>query len=263
MAVVCPRCDQPIHFAAGPFCSHCGAPIVSNMQSSNPTRQTPESDRIAWETDAFTTNPLQALYATFVEIIRYPDSFFRKITSYESTWTPAWIFALTSGGIGLAASWFWSMLFIHYGASIEFLEPIFGGETTTPYMLLFAPILLSLQLFCSAAYVKIMFRFTRLKRAPFLPIFRIVCYAEAPMVLQIIPVIGSIIATLLWAFTILTGLRHLYGAGRFRVFMQLLLPLFIAVTFLALLLTAGIVGGMMAGAGSLIDPWSIIDQFRK
>jgi hypothetical protein len=261
----CPTCGKAALFATDAFCSQCGALLRSGEPSSAPPVVIEViPDRIPWETASFSVAPLTIFRATFAGIIFQPDLFFRKITAYRSSATPAIIFALITGSIGIVGSLIWTILFIQYGESFEFLEPLFESEMATPYALIFTPVLLWLQLILCAVYIKGVFRLSRLKQPAFSSVLRVTCYAEAAMLLQVLPIIGTIMSTILWVYALITGLSHLYGAGKIRVVLQLLLPVLGVSMLLASILVAGILGGIAGAAGSLSpDIGSVLDLFRK
>jgi hypothetical protein len=244
----CPRCGNISPLSTTAFCSQCGALISSGEIETSSALPT---DHIAWETDQRRTAPLLTLFSTILEVIVHPDRFYKKAAAERYSAVPAWIFGLAAGSIGLLAAWFWSTLFMNYGKNAPFIFSCLVGEVPLPWILIATPFFLTFQFVLAASYVKIVMSMGRLKNATFAQIFRILCYAESPMVVQIIPLIGTFAGSLLWLYDILTGLHHLYAASRLRIFFLLLLPFFILIGLILIVIIAGVLGGILAGTGFL------------
>ncbi|MBN1575810.1 MAG: YIP1 family protein [Chitinispirillaceae bacterium] len=255
----CPHCGKIIPYSAGFFCNQCGA-LLSSGTFVAPAA--PPPDLPAWETEKRLTTTLQTLFQTIFEVIFSPDRFFKKAVAKKFSALPAWIFGLAAGSIGLLAALFWSTIFRKYGRSFTSTYFLLTDEIPLPYMLIAAPFFFSLQLFFTAAYIHIMLRFSRLKKASFSQTFRILCYAESPLVLQIIPLIGTLAGSLLSLYALLTGLHHLYTAGRVKLLFLLLLPFIALAAFILIVAIAGVLGGIIAGTGFLQE-WRPFFDWRQ
>ena len=255
----CPHCGNITLSSTTVFCGQCGA-LISSGKTGMSTG--PLTEPIAWETDLRRTVPLQALFGTLIEVIMHPDRFFKKIAADECSAVPAWIFGLAAGSIGLLAAWFWSTLFMQYGKNTSPLFSCFFSEVPLPWILIGAPAFLTFQLILAAFYVKLVMSIGRLKKVSLFQLFRIFCYAESPMVLQIIPFVGTFAGSLLWLYDVLTALRHLYTTSRSRIIFSLLLPFFIVSGFILIVIIAGILGGLIAGAGFLHGGRPFIDWLK-
>ncbi|MBN1306270.1 MAG: hypothetical protein JXA18_00015 [Chitinispirillaceae bacterium] len=255
----CSHCGKVIPYSTGAFCSQCGAPLSSGNVAE--ATGVPE-DTPAWETERRLTRTFQTLFRTIFEVIFSPDRFFRKAVSKNLPVFPAWIFALAAGSISLLAAWFWSTLLKKYGCSFTSSYHFLAGDIPLPYMLIASPFFLSLQLVLTAGYITVILRLSRLKKVFFSQAFRVLCYAESPLVLQIIPLIGTFIGSLLWLYAVLTGLHHLYAASRLKVFFLLLIPFFACAVFFLIVAIAGVLGGIIAGGGFLQEWRPFFDRLQ-
>jgi hypothetical protein len=73
------------------------------------------------------------------------------------------------------------------------------------------------------------------------------------MILQILPYVGPVTGIILWMYSVLTGIHYLYKISRFKSALLLFLPLLAFISFITIIIIAGIVGGMISGISQMLD----------
>ena len=253
----CSQCNTVQLVPGSAFCSRCGAAIsVSSDKTGllNPRQ-------FVWETVLNSNTPLQVFVAAVSESLLHPDRFYGKVVSDAGKTLPALLFGLITGGIGLTASSLWAVFGLRakHFFSMETVFPL--SRVVSASSLATAPILLLTQLGLTGLYVFLIMRLSNLRHPSFSSLFRLICYAEAPMLLQAVPVIGSVVAPFVWFYTLLTGLRHLYRSSRIKILFHLLLPFLLCSLFVVIILLAGVLGGIIAGSNHLPDLKFLLDYF--
>ncbi len=253
----CPGCGNGNIYPGAVFCGVCGA-LISSELSGKAGKQ--HFNPIIWETDKRSNAPFQALFSTIIEIILRPSRFFRQVASENRSALPAFVFGLATGSIGVIAGWLWAAIFIKYeqASVLSFII----GNVPLPAVLIGAPVILNMQFVLAAFYIKIVMYIGRLGKVAFSQIFRMLCYAEGPMTMQVIPVIGATIGAVFQLYDILTGLHFLYSASRWRVFFTLLLPFFIVIGLVLIIISAGLFVGLAAALGLFNRLGFPLDLFR-
>lgn len=248
LTMLCKNCNNPIPLLSSNFCSNCGAFLAT------PPPTPAEPDHIAWEEN---DQRYKATGVTLIKTLRtvlfHPDHFFSLIAKQKQRTGPAWAFALITGGAGLLASWFWSVLFLRYAGTASGIAWLFDGNAVSPATLLAAPLLISLEMLLLSFYIFCIMRLTRAEYVPFPQLFRTLCYTEAAMVIQIIPFLGTVIASVFWLYSLLTALHKLYAVNRLKLFILLLLPLFLIGLFLVIVLLAVLSGIIFTGGSTLAN----------
>lgn len=244
--MLCNNCNNPVSLLSSNFCSNCGAFLAS------PPPTTPaEPSQIAWEEN---NQRYSATGVTLLKTLRavlfHPNRFFSLIAKQKQRTGPAWAFALIIGGAGLLASWFWSVLLLRYAGTASGTW-LFSGNAVSAATLLAAPMLISLEMLLLSFYIIFVMHLTRAKHVPFSQLFRTLCYTEAAMVIQIIPILGTTIASAVWLYSLLTALHKLYAVNRLKLFFLLLLPLFLLGLLFVILLVALLAGVILTGGSSL------------
>lgn len=254
----CTQCNNPTVIPGSSFCSHCGARITSAHEQGNPL----DPVTFVWESVLTSSAPLHLLADTVTGALLHPNLFYQQVVLHASRTFPAWIYGLIIGSIGLTASWAWSQLKAPAGSIFYFNWFIPGGGMSSASTLAAAPFILSLQMVLTAVYVFITLRLSSLRRPAFGKLFRTLCYAESPMLLQLIPFVGTYAATFFWLYAMLTALHHLYEGSRLKILFHLLLPLFLLFAFAMVIIIAGILGGIIAGSG-LAQNWKFLLDIVK
>lgn len=256
----CDRCGNEALFDRENFCPRCGA-FLDRERAEKTVVKPSGKDCIAWEGPKRDRAPLAALWSTVKLALLHPKDFYGLVAAQVRPVMPAWIFGLIAGGISLVATALWSTLLIRYGYPPAGEEALFDIGMTSPSTLIAAPLVISMDLLFFTVYIHLMMRLGRLRKVPVAQTFRLICYAQSPLLLSVIPVIGIPAGSILYFYAILTGLHHLHGASRMRVFLALFLPLLTLFGILIVLMTAGFIGGILAGSGIMRTPFSIPDLF--
>ena len=253
----CPRCAAVFALSEATFCPRCGTRLPERKIAATPVSTAP----FEWDNILRNAGPFGLLISTVAEALFHPSRFYRTAVVHSSRLLPAWLYAMIVGGIGLTASWAWMHL-IPDGSAVSPLNRLLcGGGAISPSTLATAPVLLSIQLVLTALYVFTMFRLSRLKRCRFTDLLRILCYTETPVLLQVIPLVGPLLSSLLWVYGLLTALHELYEGSRVRMLFHLLVPFAAIIAIFLIVLLSGIIGGIVAGAEMLPDWKFLLDKF--
>jgi hypothetical protein len=236
-------------------CPRCGARFSESDEATIPVN----TDQFPWDAVVHNPMPFRLLSATITEALFHPSHFYRNVVDHSRKLFPAWIYAMIAGGIGLTSSWIWSYWTFHNRSTGLFGSIFSGGDGVPASTLVFAPLLVSAVVLFSAVYISIFLRLSRLKRCSFSQLLRVLCYTETPMLLQIVPVIGPLLAFIVWVYSLLTALRILYEGSRVKILFHLMLPFVLLATLLLIILLSGILGGIIARAGALPDWRSLLD----
>lgn len=241
--MICSKCgftDNDI--LPGFACSSCGSIFSTSTDSYHPIEQTP-----LWETNHAKAFPFTAFLKTVKEIFLKPDQFFKQI-SPKSQIPSALLFALICGSIGYTFLFLWSQLFPEQLSEMyEGTESFFTGKESSPATtLLFTPILITLEILFIAFYTHSMLFITRTKKHSFSSTLKIVSYAQCALLLNVIPVTGSLFSVIYMFFLLLTGIQQKNETGKFKVFLIITLPLIIVCTLVLIGLVVLILFGVAA-----------------
>ncbi len=253
----CTHCHLALTHSETTGCPRCGAPFSESDEATFPVN----TDPFPWDTADQNPMPFRLLSATITEALFHPSHFYRNAVDYSRKLFPAWLYAMITGGVGLTSSWIWSYWTFHNRSTGLFGSIFSGGDGVPASTLVFAPFLLSAELLFSAIYISIFLRLSRLKRCGFSQLLRVLCYTETPMLLQIVPVVGPLLAFIVWIYGLLTALSILYNGSRVKILFHLILPLILLSTLLLIIVLSGILGGIIAGAGALPAWQSLLDLF--
>jgi len=79
--------------------------------------------------------------------------------------------------------------------------------------------------------------------------FKVVGYAEAAMVFNILPVIGPIVAFFYWIYLVITGIHSFHSVSKGRALLALFLPFFLLLILLFIgIIILAIVGFLFTGS---------------
>jgi predicted RNA-binding Zn-ribbon protein involved in translation (DUF1610 family) len=242
---LCPRCGTPINALAHTCsCPACGETQV-NQNATNTPQTPPPPELTAWDSLLSTNNPVFALADSLWESFSKPNRFFSKSTNCSSV-VPPWLYALVTGSIGMLAAFIWSLLIRNPYYDL-FSESIFiDTDTFSPGTLIAAPVIITLQLFISSAIIHFLLWLFRYNKTPFSGTFRLVCFSEGAMVLQVLPVAGSFLSLVFWIFFIFTGIHHTHKISIARTIMIFIIPFLIVVFLFLIAIIVGIIAGFFS-----------------
>lgn len=238
------------------FCSSCGM-----LQSVDGLTASHSGEIPLWETDLRISEPLYAFSKTVLEVLFHPGLFFTKITGNHRHVRAAFCYGLAVGSIGLLSSWIWSLLLTSpTAAAVTFLSG--GKNVISSSALIAAPLVLSLQFLLGAFYIRFMLFLGKAKNNSLPDIFRMLCYAQTPMVLQIIPFAGPFLSVILWIHAVLSGTSHLGGISKIKAALLLLLPCVALLSFIVIIIAAGVIGGVISGISQSLQWMDVFDFLR-
>jgi hypothetical protein len=232
-------------------CPVCGAVSGGAYEIKNHAPAT--VNLIPFEDPSWDNRPLMALIETIRECIFSPTQFFSKISSGKSKWRPI-LFSLAIGGVGAVASYCWSQILPDPFQS--FKESAFSESLTVDSLsssLMSTPVLLLLSILFLSMYFQLVLKVFKKSRAPFLMMFRVLCYSEAASIFMVLPAIGDLVSVFFAIYLTLTGIKSVHSISRTRATVMFLIApavLFIVVLFILLILV--IVFGSLA-SGTLKD----------
>ncbi|NLG15870.1 MAG: hypothetical protein GX556_00910 [Fibrobacter sp.] len=230
----CYRCG---YTSNNPITSHC-CPACGGMIV---TSELPESKQIFWESTPASQNPLKGLIDTLIQAIFNPDKLFLLVKRSTAGLKPPLLFGLITGSFGATTAFLWSLVTMNTLSGFQ--EDFAGLDGST---LILAPVYIFVQILLTAAYTHLLMRITRSSTTQFRLTLKTVCYCESAMVLNAIPIFGSMLSLVFWIYLLITGTSVVHSAGKIRVFLILSVPVFILVFITALGLIAALAGGLAA-----------------
>lgn len=192
---------------------------------------------LAWETAPLSTLPV-ALYHTVLQVLFSAPAFFAKVGASRASLLRACAFYVLIGLFQSVVQHFWFMARLTEMASMQ------GGQMqatldavtqnlSLPMLFISIPPLLLVQLVFYAALFGLMVRLVQPDRHDFSVILRVVAYSAAPGILCIVPVVGSLAASLWFAFCCFIGCKYALNMTWNRTAMAIL-PLYILSVALSL-----------------------------
>jgi hypothetical protein len=100
---------------------------------------------------------------------------------------------------------------------------------------MFTPVYISMEFLFIALYSHFMLFITRKRKNTFYQTLKISAYSQCALILNIVPIIGPLLATVMVFWQLITGLSVVHQTTRLRVFTALIFPL-IVFAFLCVLL---------------------------
>ena len=228
---ICPRCHQkfPLSRRKKPE----GAPQEKSpeMLESGILKPAPNSDAemdgAPWERRNG-LGLLSAIFLTFKEVLFQPGVLF-KARSYPEGLKEPLAFGLLIGGFGDMLAFFWPVLLFSLGL-LPFGDSVFrqlNGIWIFLTLMVGIPLAVVLKMFFYSGILHLMLLIVRGGKKGYKSTFRVVAYSQAALVWNIIPFMGSWIATV-WKLVIqVIGLREIHHISYTKVIVAFLLPVFI------------------------------------
>lgn len=231
-----PRPDQPTddpHDESGfPFRA---TPGDEQPETSGPDSRRAEEDDsgVPWEQpEKYGFFP--SFYHTILRVMFRPQDFFSQLRGASpnaSLMRPACFYVLLSffqTVIGLL----WTMNSFKQ-LSQTATDPqtlahidMFMQGMSTPLLLLVTPFLMLLQLFLFAAFYHLMIRLAQPDKADFNTVVRVIAYSAAPLVICVVPVVGSSVASFWFVASTFIGCKYALGLSWSKTTLALV-PLFL------------------------------------
>lgn len=244
----CTRCHSDFSATSAiSACPVCGA--VSGGAYETIHQPPTVTNLIPFEDPSLDNQPLLAMIETIRECIFCPIQFFSKIRSGESKWRPI-LFSLAVGGVGAVASYSWSQLLPDPFQSLKgstFSESLTADSLSSSLMS--TPVLLLISILFLSMYFQLVLKVFKKSKAPFLMMFRVVCYAETASIFMILPAVGDLISVIFALYLTLTGIKAVHSISRTRAtVMFLIAPIVLFFIFLFIVLILVVVFGSLASS---------------
>jgi hypothetical protein len=169
-----------------------------------------------------------------------PTGFFRRLPRSSGT-GPALLYYLVIGLLVAGANLFWEMLGNATGAGDETLAEM-GAAVSPVVTFLLSPLLLVFALVLAAGIAHLALLLLRGATHGFDTSMRVFAYAYSPMILGIVPLIGTVVGTVWMLWIAIVGLREAQETVTWKPAVAVILPFLLlmgAAAFALLTLLAG------------------------
>lgn len=183
---------------------------------------------------------IRALYLTIYSCLLKPSTFFNYI-SEKSSLFHALLFGLCTGSIGILFDFFWNYRATNYLHTLTHFE-FNSASNINASLLIFSPLIIIITIFAMSLYIHLLLLITNGKHRNFKSTTIALCYSQSIAVLNIVPLIGKIVATFWGLYIIITGISLVHAISKTRSSLTILLPLFLLLSFLIFSI-ALIIGG--------------------
>ena len=203
------------------------------QESLDPEEEMPSDGRPAgapWESPEY-YGFLGSFSRTLLGVLFHAPEFFRHVKCQFSVIRPILFYVLLSLFQMLCAR-LWSIKALReMSATATDPQTLAMAEQlmqsmNMPLMLLITPFFSVLQAVMLAGFYHLMIRMVQPERADFATTLRVVCYSAAPLILCIVPMFGSAVATMWSVVTVFVGCRFALKLSWIRTVLALL-PLYI------------------------------------
>lgn len=253
---MCSKCGNSLDSFSALSCPSCGNFYADQHTLSLPA--TPEVSMPLWESAAAKNFPLTVFFLTLKQIYSAPDQFFSAL-QLKKNFSAAWLFALIAGSIGYTTAFLWSQILPDSFSTFfaGHTNGILSESTSSPALtLMFTPVYISIEFFLVALYCHFMLLITRKRKNAFIQTLKITAYSQSALLLNIVPVIGPLLATVLFFWQLLTGISVVHQTTRIKAFTALIFPFFVlALFFIVLLLMLAFLGVALSGIFSDFLPF--------
>jgi len=198
---------------------------------------------------------LSALFQTIKLSLFSPTEFFSRLPPLEPTPPPplgglgsALLYAILVGVPSLAFGLFWQLMASSMGVMFgETREAVLSLGTSLVFAA-FSPLMILVSLLVTSLVFHLFLTLFGGSRYGFMATFRVLCYASAPEILQIVPLCGGIASGIWWFILCTIGLATVHRTSMSRSFAAVAVPAVACCGFVVLI-------GLMAGLASLISSW--------
>lgn len=156
-----------------------------------------------WECARTLQEFVPALYQTCLRVMFAPQRFFAGIVPRSALLALAFFFTICV--LQTVIEHVWSIAFFHYimptttDPEIRQLGELISGKGNFFFWLVLRCVMLCLQLYIYTAILYLCWRLLARARVDFSVVLQVLCYAQAPLILCIIPGVGTI-AGMIWSF---------------------------------------------------------------
>ena len=184
---------------------------------------------------------LEAAATTWKESVFHPTSFFKRMPrEFDFGWVLGYY--LVIGVIGAGLGLFWEMVL---GPSPFSSMMAATGDAPNPAVdFLMSPLWLLLGLFVAAGVIHLFLMMFGAAKHGYGATARVFCFAAGPVLFEVVPYVGSMVAGV-WGIVItIIGLREAHETTTGRAVAAILIPTFFLVLLFVLLVLAGMVMGV-------------------
>ncbi|MCF8107528.1 MAG: zinc-ribbon domain-containing protein [Desulfohalobiaceae bacterium] len=197
---------------------------------------------IPWE-DLQTHGLVQGFWLTLKLVMFAPVQFFRAMP-LENVFTQPLVFYLIVAEVQVLARFFWGLAgVVPQQTSGGMLGlGMFGGGSVL--ILFFYPVLMTVMVFFAAGLNHICLQAVKSGESGFAGTFKVVAYANGPMVLAVLPMIGPL-AGMIWAVVCtFLGFKIVHRTTNFKVLAAMLLPVVLLLVISSLFFVVNGVSGV-------------------
>jgi hypothetical protein len=210
---------------------------------------------IPWEQrDRIGTLP--ALFQTIKLSLFSPTEFFSLLPPQEPSPPPplggvgsALLYAILVGVPSLAFGLFWQLLASSMGVMFGETREAVLSLGTSLVAAAFSPLFILVSLLVTSLVFHLFLNLFGGARYSFVATFRVLCYAAAPEILQVVPLCGGIASGIWWFVLCVIGLATVHRTSVSRSFAAVTVPTIACCGFLLLV-------GLMAGVATLLHSWN-------
>jgi hypothetical protein len=239
----CPRCQSALPDPPERFCPNCGVDLALGQPPLPGTLPPPSSawadaggarDGTPWER-RHQIGFLSALVETTQRVLTAPAAFFRSMSVTGGVGSPL-LYAVLVGYAGIVISSIYDFVlesvmgssFSRMGGGTEAMArvmPFLQGGIALGLKLVLGPVILAVGLFLWSAIVHVALLALGGASRGYEATFRVVAYAGATAVLNIIPICGGALAGVYSLVLVIIGVSEAHGITRGRAAAAVLLPL--------------------------------------
>jgi len=192
---------------------------------------------LAWETVPPERLPV-ALYQTILQVLFAAPAFYIRVGKSRASLLRPSVFYVLIGALQSVVQHFWLLARLDELASLQDPKIQASLDTMTqnlslPMLLISMPLILLIMLLFYAGLFNLMIRLVQPDRASFAVTLRVVAYSAAPGVLSVVPVAGSPVAAIWFAFCCFVGCKYALNLEWTRTAMAFL-PLYALLVFFSL-----------------------------
>lgn len=175
-----------------------------------------------------------------------PGSFFRRLPTAHGT-GPALLYYLVLGILLAGVALFWDMTgAFTRPAGDEALAAELGFGTIDPIIsFLLSPLLLLFALFVSAGVVHLLLLVFGGAGGGFGTTLRVFCYAYSPMILGVVPFLGTVVGGIWMLVLAIIGLREAHRTDGWKAAVSVLLPFVLLIGFVVFAVIMVMAGALL------------------
>jgi hypothetical protein len=195
---------------------------------------------------------LPAFGATWREATFDPATFFRRVPREGGTGA-AFVYFLALAVLVAGVALFWDSLSVFAGGTAnDLIASELGTEAMDPLVgFLLTPGMLAFGLVLWTAITHVLLLLFGGATHGFGTSFRVFCYAYAPALFGVVPLIGPLVGAVWMVVLLIIGLREAHGTDGWRPALAVLVPVFLTLTLavLGLILVAAAGAALLGAAG--------------